>query len=315
MALVSILPPGNNEHSQVSISYCDEICQSTPICDNKATWHCNSPRLNKDIYKEKTEELINKGLSKDIAKENAKVLSYSRPETYEEGLARYYIIATAIEKVSGELSKNECLKENVNKAVCKDKPWYYDQRSLAMLVATLIIKESGLRSDVHGGMHSGLGDCHFHYRNGKYEEYCNSYGLGQVMQIALRAHHLDYNVKEIAGLDYISTEKSIRAVAYAMSGAKGICGYRYPKMDSVAGAFSLYGTGNNCKLKYLNDRSGMYYMILYSKKNITNDILEVMSGEKYKEVYDLLYNTKKQIHQLPSVKFETIELNKFFVKL
>ncbi len=304
-ALIMLSSPGNNERSQVHITYCDEVCQETPICDNKSTWHCQKPKLNSDIFNEKVSE-FSQTMSKDSAKKLAKAISYSRPETHEEGLARYYIIALAIEKVSGELSREKCLKEGGNKDTCKDRPWFWDQRSLAMLTATLIYKESGLSNNVHGGLRSGLGDCH----NG----YCNSYGLGQVMQIALRAHKLPYNVKEIVGIDYQSTEKTIRAVAHNMAGAKGMCGYRHPKMDSTAGAFSLYGTGNNCKLKYLNDRAGTYYWILNNKKTIDNKLSNIMLGERYKEIYNLLLNSKVQIKQLPAVKFETVELNKFLVK-
>lgn len=314
VSLVSILPPGNNQASQVPISYCNEVCQITPICDNKSTWHCGVPTLNKDIYTEKTDKLIEKGLSKESAKEEAYNYSFSRPETYEEGLARYYIIATAIEKVSGELSKEKCLSENADKTVCKGKPWYGDQKSLASFISTLIIGESKLSSNVHGGLESGLGDCYHHYKDGKVVRYCNSYGLGQMMQPSLDAHNLGYKKEEIVGLDLFSTEKAILGIAYGLIGAKGICQYRFPKMDSNAAAFSLYGTGNNCKLKYLNDRVTTYYMILYNKKTTNDKILNIMSGKRYKYIYNLLLNSTSQIHKLPEVEFEQISLNKFLVK-
>lgn len=309
---VTIVSPGNNENSQTQITYCDEICQQTQICNNKSNWQCSTPKLDKEYFTEKVSE-FSKTMDNDKAEKLAKVISYTRPETYEEGLVRYQIIAQAIDKVSNELSREKCLKENTDKSLCKNKPWYGDEKSLAAFVATLIIGESRLSSNVHGGLESGLGDCFHRYKDGKTVRYCNSYGLGQMMQPALDAHKLGYKKQEIVGLDYMSTEKAVRGIAYGLIGAKGVCGYRHPKMDSYAGAFSLYGTGNNCKLKYLNDRSKTFWYILVSKKKINEDTLFIMENKSYKRLYNLLINSNKQIKYLPSVNFETIELDKFLV--
>jgi hypothetical protein len=189
--MLKMLMPGHSMFSQVPISICDESCQTKTLCDNPADWRCKKPLYDKDLYEKYLHEL---GDEKE-----ATLRSFTRPETFEEGVVRYSIIATAAAEVSEQMTRHLCKKRcdiassnayglcsdvkiedtkqcqddtenqsNVCYNQCViDSPWLWTRKEIAYMGLTVLKEESGFRADVHGGTGpAGKGDCKWAYENG-----------------------------------------------------------------------------------------------------------------------------------------------------
>ncbi len=191
VSMLKMLMPGHSLYSQVPISVCDETCQNVPLCNNPADWRCVNPIFDKDLYEKYLEEFTD---------EEAKIRSFTRPETFEEGFVRYAIIATAAAEISEKTTRHLCKKqcdiansdayglcssqtEDILKqchddaqnqsSVCHnqcvtDAPWLWSRKESIYMNLTAAKEESGFRADVHGGTGpAGKGDCKWAYEDGR----------------------------------------------------------------------------------------------------------------------------------------------------
>ncbi len=196
--LLEIVTPGQSTYSRVQLPACDETCQQTPLCDNPHDWKCKPPQFSQQLYDQNLRKLQSAGVTTDKAKIDAKLLSFTRPESYEEGLVRYAVIAQTIADVSDETTRHICKKtcdaqsdethaacsSSENKTQCmseadgsakachnqctKDAPWLWSRSDLAFMAATVTNQESGYRADVHGGTGAlGRGDCDWRFSDGR----------------------------------------------------------------------------------------------------------------------------------------------------
>lgn len=216
-AMIATISPGMSNYSQVPVERCDATCQVTPRCENPHDFRCKPPTFNKTLYLQKQEELVAHGATQEQAIIDAYELSFTRPETYEEGLARYYVITNAAVDAAKKNTYGVCLAENK----CMEKPtdhtgegslqechlecykthkWQKRWEDLAWGLAVISSMESGWRSDVQAGTGTyGRGDCAVWWKketvngeevlrkvaawtDGAYPDRstCKSYGLNQV---------------------------------------------------------------------------------------------------------------------------------------
>jgi hypothetical protein len=216
-AMIGTISPGMSNYSQVPVERCEAECQTAPRCENPQDFRCKPPKFNKSLYLRRQAELVAGGMTPELAIEAALPLAYSRPETYEEGLARYYIISESIVEIAQKNSYGVCLAENE----CKDKPtehtgegslqachldcysrskWQRNWEDLAWSLAVISSMESGWRSDVQAGTGlRGRGDCAVWWKTDKINgtevkrkvaawteggspdlSTCRSYGLTQI---------------------------------------------------------------------------------------------------------------------------------------
>lgn len=285
--MISFVPPGFSAHSQIPIPVCDEQCQQTPLCDNPTSWRCKPPILNTSRQHDMALDYANTtGASYDEAMEYAKPYSFTRPETYEEGLARYYVIASAARAVSLKMNqpycKSQCAKLKEEKEVIrchkscrKSSPWVWTRKELEYLIITVIKLESGYRADVHGGTPpKGRGDCTWE-RDGKrvapwskdaypVMKTCRSVCLGQInLGTTGRVSYMGntWYANDLPGVDFASTERCLTAVAKVLSRSRLYCnGPLAPRTtDWAAATFSMYGSGNRCDSEKLMKRSGSFW--------------------------------------------------------
>jgi hypothetical protein len=176
-AMMTITAPGMSNYSQTPVKYCDAECAATPLCENEHDFRCKPPVFNKSLYVHRQSQLRAEGMGAEEAIEEAIPLSYTRPESYEEGLARYYIIADQIVKAAQDNSYGYCLAENECKLRptdhtgegsyqecykhCYDKRiWKKSTEQLVWSLFTVSTFESGWRADVQAGTGwAGRGDC------------------------------------------------------------------------------------------------------------------------------------------------------------
>lgn len=251
--LISIVSPGQSIYSQVAIDYCDEICQETPLCANPHDWRCKPPKFNKAIYDKKLEEYSPK---------EAKARSYTRPETYDEGIVRYAIIAQAISDVSESstlnLCKQKCTDEQCHKDCMRTALWKGSRKELAFMIATVASQESGFRADVHGGTGSaGRGDCKYQYPDGTPAQpfakgaipiagTCKSVCLGQI-NIGNGTTSQGWKAADLVGIDLESTKRCFTVVAQNLSRSRSYCN-RLGGKDWAKGTFAAYGSGSSCTI-------------------------------------------------------------------
>lgn len=284
-ALLSLMKPGETALSRVPISICDEQCQQSLLCENKHHWRCKPPQLDKNLYGQYLANFQANGMDEETAMHEAGIRSFTRPETYEEGLVRYAIIAQAISNVSDKMTRQHCFTRcanNINKLQCdekiecdskeqeeqacfkqcaKDSPWRWKQAELAYMLVTAANQESGYRGDVHGGTGLlGKGDCDWRYPNGKLASAfakgampvsgtCRSVCLGQI-NIGQGTTTSGLSAEQLVGVDLASTERCVSEMAFHMSRARVLC----TKWNTLKGkdwpkaTFSAYGSGLACTL-------------------------------------------------------------------
>lgn len=286
-AMISIIPPGQSSFSQVPLEFCDAECQATPRCENEHDFRCKPPTLDKGLYLQAQDDLLAQGVPKEQALAEAYTASFTRPETYEEGLARYFVIATAITEAAKKNSYGACLaerqcKEKVDRelqacyASCsRTARWQRSTKQLAWALLTVSSFESGWRSDVQAGVGShGRGDCRWEKDNKPTKAWteggrpllntCNSYGLNQAWfgnpARALETAFALVEYSDVLGLDYAATVTSFNLAATHLLRAHGLC--KGSAGDWAWSMFSLYGSGASCEVPSAKKRSARFWQLL-----------------------------------------------------
>ena len=280
--LLSLMTPGNTVFSQTNIPICDEQCQQTKLCDNENYWQCKKPVFSKELYLEYT---------KQFDDNEARIRSFTRPETYDEGLVRYLIIAEAIDNVSKKVTLNSCRNDCGDSVECKhdcntSAIWSWKQKDLALMMSVSANQESGFRSDVQGGTGDyGRGDCQWKYADGSYappfakkavpvKDTCMSVCLGQI-RIGKSSTINDWKADDLIGIDLTSTEKCMTVVATYLAKSRTLCTkWNKTEGDWVKATFSAYGSGTSC--------------VLYQSK------IEIVNGNKVKDFAYLVQNGDKK---------------------
>jgi len=324
--MISIVPPGYSAFSQVPIAYCDEHCQTTKLCENETSWKCEPPRLDYVVWHDLTQDAVNSlGLDPEEARERTKPLAYTRPETYEEGLVRYYIIAKADWDATLDMNRPYC-KSQCNKAKFETKkeafachkrclrtaPWHWSRKEHAWAAMTIFAKESGFRADVHGGVTpQGLGDCRWEKEDGKWAKpgskgsrpilsTCRSFCLGQhnlgPQGHARYAGHV-WSGMDLVGIDYESTKRCALMTQKHLARSRLYCtGPLAPKFDDWAGVmFSMYGTGSRCDNKRLIRRGGTFWRYYQHPRDLTEQVKEKLATKEVRAAIDALLNSTRQV--------------------
>lgn len=288
--MLALISPGQSTYSRVALQSCDAQCQKTPLCANKHSWFCKPPVFDQQLYNNAFQMLKSQGLSDKAANEAAKLKSFTRPETYEEGLARYVVIAQAIADVSEENTRHICNERCKNKSsvAChqsctKTSPWLWSRADLALAIATVTNQESGYRADVHGGVGTmGRGDCRWRFSNGKpaspyakgaapVSGSCRSVCLGQI-NLGKGTTPGGFKAGDLVGVDYGSTKRCLTVVARYLSRSRLYC-TRWKKPSNWARAtFTSYGTGATCvaykkRTKRINGKAVAQYAYKVKKDN------------------------------------------------
>ncbi len=291
-AMISIISPGMSNYSQVPMVRCAAECQATPRCENKHDFRCRPPQLSMSLYRQRQRELVAQGVSPEDAIMDALELSYARPETYEEGLARYYVLVTNLVAVARRNSYSACLSDNVcnsksgvegedSLSACylqcrRTAKWTrpYDQLAWAMFTTSSL--ESGWRSDVQAGTGMrGRGDCEWEKDGKRVKAWtdgaqpiistCNSFGLNQAWfgNPPIEKHHYFGKVTylDVMGLDSPSTRNSFNLAARHLISAYLIC--KGVEHDWAWSMFSMYGSGHSCKADRSKSRAGRYHKYSY----------------------------------------------------
>lgn len=321
-AMIQFSPPGYSMYSQVPIPYCDEACQATAICEDPALWRCRPPRLDMTLYRDKVQELVESGHSYEQASGYAKPLSYTRPETFEEGVARYKVIADAVVsaalRTSQRVCKHSCQKltDEAEVITCHHAcnayaPWKWSYKELAYLTVNIWGHESGYRADVHGGVGgAGRGDCGY-MKNGKQvspktegaTRFCKSVCLGQAnlgLGYTMVAGHRWY-AKDLVGIDYTSTWRCAMVTMSILSRSRAYCtGPMSPKTPDWAGAtLSMYGTGRKCDAPNLMARSKSFYTMLAHPVAPSQNVLDILANPDVSETVSYLRSVSPVLWPVP----------------
>lgn len=326
-AMLSISPPGYSVHSQVQIPYCNEDCQKTYLCDNTQDFRCQPPKLNNKLFEEIREKLFLNKLNSnheftmiDITKLNKKAeyQSFTRPETYEEGLVRYRIIAEALANASKFSTNAICIaKCQSSDRACKKKcskiaPWKHDQRSLAFSTMIKMSFESHFRSDVHGGQKRG--DCAWRMKNGKIARpntpgakfICKAVCLGQ-KQLVNKDPVTGYSPNDLVGIDYASTYRCSITIMRHLAFSREYCMGRWASgkghgKDWVTAMFAMYGTGRYCESKSSVERGSKFW--LYFNKSWSLDESKEKLLEKAEPTINIFMHSKQQIYWMNPVNLQ-----------
>jgi hypothetical protein len=266
-SIITISSPGDTIFSQVPIPICDDSCQQTNLCNNLRDWKCRKPKFDKDLNYKYLKLFESRGMSQELAEKEAKIRSFTRPETYDEALVRYAIIAEAISNVSGKLTTGVCRNKCNNDAECQKQcfissPWTWKQSELAFMILVAANQESGFRADVHGGTGEyGLGDCKWKNKDGKdavpfskgaypVKETCQSFCLGQI-KVGKGTTINNWSADDLIGIDSDSTERCITVTADYMTKSRIRC-TKWNKITNennwAKATFSAYGSGLSCNL-------------------------------------------------------------------
>lgn len=269
--MIHMIPPGNSSYSRVMIPYCNQECQESKICE-KPTIECKTPKYE-EWYFEEMKENLGEHYNPNMD-EMLKNQSFSRTETYEEGLIRYLTIAQAAYEVSIEKTMNsderkfyykKCGKWS-NSKICSNlreqKPWKWAGDELAFALLTLAKHESSFRRDVHSGEGKlSMGDCIYmkngqrtHKNDPEAERVCRSACLNQ-MKFFVNEETGELGTKfgttqeDIVGIDLNSTKACFSLSADLFSKHRGWCSLKISgdnNTDWALQAFTAYGTGSTC---------------------------------------------------------------------
>lgn len=325
--MISIVPPGFSAFSQVPISYCDEHCQTTKLCENETSWKCEPPRLDYVVWHDLTIDAMNSlELPMEEAKARTKPLAYTRPETYEEGLVRYYIIAKAnwdsTLVMNRPYCKSQCNKKKFetkkehfacHKRCGRTSPWHWSRKEHAWATMTIFGKESGFRADVHGGVTpQGLGDCRWEKENGKWAKpgstgsrpiisTCRSFCLGQHnLGRAGRARYAGnvWSGTDLVGIDYESTKRCAAMTQKHLARSRLYCtGPMAPKWDDWAAVmFSMYGTGSRCNNKRLMRRSATFWRYYQHPRDLSEEVKKRLARQDVRAAIKSLLNAPYPVH-------------------
>lgn len=294
--MINMVPPGQSHYSRVMLPYCDEVCQESRVCKEPGII-CDKPQFEEWQFEE-----MKKNLGKYYSPDMDPVLkeqSYSRAETYEEGLVRYLTIAQAAYEVSIEKTMTseerkiyytECGKWNKSEQCSNlrsEKPWKWGGDELAFGLITIANHESSFRRDVHSGNGElAMGDC-IYVKNGQRthkndpgaKRVCRSACLNQIkFQFNENIGELTsrHGVKQenLIGLDLSSTKECFSVSADLFAKQRGWCELSISgdhNLDWVTQIFSAYGTGSSCaayeKTETNNQNVGNDMVLLTNKPN------------------------------------------------
>lgn len=158
-----------------------------------------------------------------------------RLETAEEGVARYAVIARALEAVSLDATT----------PADGGRPlWPWARRELVAGLLTIARHESGFRRDVHEGVGpAALGDCSTG-RDGVRR--CRSVCLVQVQTGGLDGRRGGRLGRDLVGIDVNSTAWCLRAGAELLARSRRACTHGG---DWFAPSVALYGSGRTCSTR------------------------------------------------------------------
>jgi len=303
LSLVNAISPGKSMYSRVEIPYCDASCQDTLLCENEHDWRCKKPKFEKYLYNRNLSDFMDERRSnphrwanyKELEAE-AKAQSFTRPETYEEALERYVIIAKAAYDVSRELSiraakdpklvkfcKSEAKQGRTPdkcRALKSSRPWRWAPNQLMYMMITVAIYESGLRRDVHSGEgFASRGDCQWEYNKGhpkfgqrapawaknahRIPGTCRSVCLGQI-NLGQGKTPNGWTADDLVGIDYDSTRRCFIVSGRHLAVHRLRCSRSSQTNDWITATFTGYGTGGSCKINkaWPGKRTGTYNALI-----------------------------------------------------
>lgn len=157
--------------------------------------------------------------------------AWMRPETYDEGVVRYALIAQAIHQVVG------------------GKEWSFPREQLWRFLVAIANHESGFRRDIHSGFGSAaLGDCSMRKTaTGKLRPVpgtCRSFGLFQTLFPSAGHKHFGFTRKDVVGVDRAATVRAATLAATHLDGLYRMCERRKrygARGDFVGCIFAAYG--------------------------------------------------------------------------
>lgn len=324
-SMISMSAPGNSVFSRVMLESCDTECQTQRLCDEGFSWKCDPPKFEKWRHKELLDQLLEGGdePTGENYVESMKQFAFSRPETYEEGLERYVVIAQAAYEISRERSANTADEEdkkycngwsNYSSERCtearKARPWKWAPDELMYLLTITAQFESGFRRDVHSGLgESAKGDCSWYFADGRparpmakgAERVCKSNCLNQIKLEVVRAARGDkrgqmltvsgFAADEIVGIDLDSTKRCFHESAAILARSRGWCtssASGAKKEDWVESTLTAYGTGNTC-IFYSRNKDGS--MI----KDKDNNPIRSDKFKRRADVFNYWFNNRKDL--------------------
>lgn len=152
---------------------------------------------------------------------------WQRPETYEEGIRRYAVLAKAIASVAEE------------------GEWRLQRGRLWRYLVTIAYHESGFRRDVHVGLgDAALGDCKWKVRNGRRSMVpgsCRSHGPFQMLFRNPRTTRMyGFEATDFLGDDFASSRRAALGAAKAIDQFYRYCRHRGPRPFDAC-MFASYG--------------------------------------------------------------------------
>lgn len=248
-AMINMVPPGASDYSRVMLPYCDEKCQTEKICNDPTKHTCKKPQFEQWYYdKLISEQYSIFGEKAEKYRGEFKYQSFSRAESYEEGLLRYLTIAQSVHEI-GEDAVNH--------------GWVWNKDQLKYMLLTVARGESSFRRDIHSGHGKwSRGDCaYFKQTTGKktYKtdpegvRVCRSVCLGQIKLDMYNGEQVKtkegWSAKDLVGTDLESTKRCFSVSARYMSSHRKWCATQTEQAydDWAASVFTAYGTGHTCK--------------------------------------------------------------------
>lgn len=288
-SMIGMMPPGNSVFSRVMLDSCDTKCQEQRLCEEGFSWKCAPPKFEKWRHDELFVQLkAGDTWSNEAALAGIFQSSFSRPETYIEGLERYIVIAQAAYEVSRERSQvtadnakycSDVANFNTERCVSARKVlrWKWAPDELMYLLTTVGFYESGFRRDVHQGFgDSSRGDCSWYFADGRpasptakgAQRVCKSNCLNQIrLEVSRGANGgsmvqsrtvSGYSAEEIVGTDLESTKRCFNESAAILSRSRGWCASAdsgAKQEDWVEATLTAYGTGMACVF-YAKNKDG-----------------------------------------------------------
>lgn len=351
--MIAMIPPGYSSLSRLPIDYCDQECQDTPLCEEwRSNWRCKRPQLDRRGYRQRLAQYQKEGMSFEKARKEAKLRSYTRPETKEEGLARYAIVATAVSDVSRKMTRHMCKSkckgvaeqasqvcenpedetmcktageealEACHKDCNKQAPWRWRRMELIYSALTVMQKESGFRADVHGGTGMmGRGDCDWKYPDGRKAKAWTK-GTSPIGgtcrsvclgQINVGKGRVGPNRWSAEDLVGVDLGSTSRCVTQTMRELSRSRLTCRKSQDWAGAMFSAYGTGWSCTNKKLMARGGAFWKHFKHRRTLTQHWSELLVSPGMSQAYQRLYNSPSRM--LWMIPVETPELDKAIAKV
>ena len=243
--------PGRSIYSQIVVP-----ASSPPACSDRASLLCAEPRPNPAWDGQLT-----------------------RPETREEGLARYGQIARLIHEVADAstwtpASAPGCEPPRVQRwqkasARCDEqhraRPWAGTSDDLVRYLLTVTAHESGWRADVHSGRGA-------HARGDRGQSTC----LGQIKRTrrGWRSQR-GYSWGSLTGLDDAATRRCLETVADYRGAARAVCVSDYSPMGATGPGCILacFGGVRSASNKRIQERVQTFVRFGHAPKPLPADVV------------------------------------------